>query len=74
MTLTTNYRNPPFDQLYMGRVRQPDATPGITPSLQARLLRLGTEWIALDGDKASLINLVVVPDTVEGQAQAHPCL
>jgi hypothetical protein len=74
MTLTTDYRNPPFDRLYMGRVRQPDAAPGITPSLRARLRRLGTEWIALDGDKASLINLVVVPDTVEGQAQAHPCL
>jgi hypothetical protein len=48
--------------------------PNITPSQQARLRRLGTEWIALDGNKASLINLVVVPDTVEGQAQAHPCL
>jgi hypothetical protein len=74
MTLTTDYRNPPFDHLYMGRARQPDATPGVTASLQARLRRLGTEWIVLDGNEASLISLVVVPDTVEGQAQAHPCL
>ena len=73
MTLTTDYRNPPFDRLYMGRARQPDVTPGVTPSLQARLRRLGTEWIVLDGNEASLISLVVVPDTVEGQAQAHPC-
>ncbi len=73
MTLTTDYPNPPFNRLYMGRARQPDATPGVTPSLQARLRRLGTEWIVLDGNEASLISLVVVPDTVEGQAQAHPC-
>jgi hypothetical protein len=74
MTLTTDYRNPPFDRLYMGRARQLDATPGVTPSLQARLRRLGTEWIVLDGDQASLINLVVVPDSVEGRARAQPCL
>jgi hypothetical protein len=74
MTLTTDYRNPPFDRLYMGRARQLGATPGVDPSLQARLRRLGTEWIVLDGDEASLISLVVVPDTVEGQAQAQPCL
>jgi hypothetical protein len=74
MTLTTDYRNPPFDRLYMGRARQLDATPGVTPSLEARLRRLGTEWIVLDGNEASLISLVAVPDTAEGQAQAHPCL
>lgn len=74
MTLTTDYRNPPFRQLYMGGAPQPDSKPAVTPSLQARLRQLGTEWIVLDGDNASLISLVVVPDTVAGQAQAQPCL
>ena len=75
MTLTSDYLNPPFDRFYMGRVRQPEAMPNIAPSQQACLRRLGTEWIALDVNKVSLINLVVVPDTVEGQgqAQALPC-
>jgi hypothetical protein len=73
MTLTTDYRNPPFHHLYMGSARQP-SKPGVTPSLRSRLRQLGTEWIVLEGKEASLISLVVVPDSVEGQAQAQPCL
>jgi hypothetical protein len=38
------------------------------------LRQLGTEWIVLDGKAASLISLMVVPDTVDGQARAQPCL
>ncbi len=74
MTLTTDYRNPPFDHLYMGKAQEPAGTPGLTRSLQTRLRQLGTEWIVLDGKEASLISLMVVPDTVDGQARAQPCL
>jgi hypothetical protein len=35
---------------------------------------LGTEWIAFDSDTASIISLMVVPDRIEGQARALPCL
>jgi len=74
MTLTTDYRNPPFRNLYMGRAQAADSKSGAAESLQARLRRLGTEWIVLGGNEASLISLVVVPDTVQGQAWAQPCL
>jgi hypothetical protein len=40
----------------------------------SRLQRLGTEWIALDSDAASIISLIVVPETFQGQAEANPCL
>jgi hypothetical protein len=71
MTLTTDYRDPPFKRLYMGgSPPQPD----VSESLQARLRRLGTEWIVLAGEQASLTSLVVLPETAAGEAQALPCL
>lgn len=73
MTLTTDYRDPPFHHLYMGGEAPPAAHPG-SQSLVSRLQRLGTEWIALDSDAASIISLIVVPESFQGQAAASPCL
>jgi hypothetical protein len=73
MTLTTDYRDPPFHHLYMGGEAPVVAQPE-NQSLVSRLQRLGTEWIALDSDAASIISLIVVPETFQGQAAASPCL
>jgi hypothetical protein len=73
MTLTTDYRDPPFHHLYMGGEAPVVAQPE-NQSLVSRLQRLGTEWIALDSDAASIISLIVVPETFQGQAEASPCL
>jgi hypothetical protein len=73
MMLTTDYRDPPFHNLYMGG----EAPVSIEPEEQAlvsRLHRLGTEWIALDSGEASIISLLVVPETLQGLAEAMPCL
>jgi hypothetical protein len=35
---------------------------------------LGTEWIAFDSQAASIISMMVIPDRIEGQARAQPCL
>lgn len=72
MTLTTDYRDPPFHHLYMGG-EAPVAAQPENQSLVSRLQRLGTEWIALDSDAASIISLIVVPETFQGQAEASPC-
>jgi hypothetical protein len=74
MTLTTDYRNPPFHNLFMGNTREP--LPGESPgqSLEVHVRELGTEWIAFDSHTASIISLMVVPERIEGQAQAQPCL
>jgi hypothetical protein len=73
MTLTTDYRDPPFHHLYMGSAAPLAAHPD-NQSLVSRLQRLGTDWIALDTDAASIISLIVVPETFQGQAEANPCL
>jgi hypothetical protein len=73
MMLTTDYRDPPFHHLYMGGEAPVAALPD-NQSLVSRLQRLGTEWIALDSDAASIISLIVVPETFQGQAEASPCL
>lgn len=72
MTLTTDYRNPPFRRLFMGQARKP--APGQSSSLEAHVHKLGTEWIAFDSNKASIISLMVMPSVIEGQASAQPCL
>jgi hypothetical protein len=72
MTLTTDYRDPPFNRLYMGGA--PLEHDSVSDSLRARLRRLGTEWIVLAGDQATLTSLVVLPDTTDGEAEALPCL
>jgi hypothetical protein len=73
MMLTTDYRDPPFHHLYMGGEAPVAGQPG-DHSLVSRLHRLGTEWIALDSDAASIISLIVVPESLQGQAGASPCL
>jgi hypothetical protein len=73
MMLTTDYRDPPYHHLYMGGEAPVAAQPD-NPSLVSRLHRLGTEWIALESDAASIISLIVVPETFQGQAEASPCL
>jgi hypothetical protein len=74
MTLTTDYRNPPFHHLFMGPAREPTEGRGQTRSLEAHAGKLGTEWIAFDSKKASIISLMVVPSVIEGQVSAQPCL
>jgi hypothetical protein len=74
MTLTTDYRNPPFHNLFMGKTREPRQVEGLARSLEVHVRELGTEWIAFDSQTASIISLMVVPDRIEGQAQAQPCL
>lgn len=73
MMLTTDYRDPPYRHLYMGS-EMPVAAQPDDQSLVSRLHRLGTEWIALESDAASIISLIVVPETLQGQAEASPCL
>lgn len=72
MTLTTDYRNPPFRRLFMGQAREP--APGQSRSLEVHVRKLGTEWIAFDSNRASIISLMVMPSVIEGQASAQPCL
>jgi hypothetical protein len=74
MTLTTDYRNPPFHNLFMGKSPEPPQAEGRTRSIEAHVRELGTEWIAFDSHAASIISLMVVPDRIEGQASAQPCL
>jgi hypothetical protein len=74
MTLTTDYTNPPFHNLFMGATREPPQGEDRTRALEAHVRELGTEWIAFDSRAASIISLMVVPDRIEGQAQAQPCL
>jgi hypothetical protein len=73
MMLTTDYRDPPYRHLYMGGEAPLAAQPD-NQSLVSHLHRLGTEWIALESDAASIISLIVVPETFQGQAEASPCL
>jgi hypothetical protein len=74
MTLTTDYRNPPFHNLFMGKSHEPQQGENRSPGLETRVRKLGTEWIAFDSHTASIISLMVVPDRIEGQARAQPCL
>jgi hypothetical protein len=74
MTLTTDYRNPPFHNLFMGKTHEPQQGEDRSPSLETQVRELGTEWIAFDSHTASIISLMVVPDRIEGQARAQPCL
>jgi hypothetical protein len=74
MTLTTDYRNPPFHNLFMGETHGPPPQQGQNPTLETRVRELGTEWIAFDSQAASIVSLMVVPDPIEGQASAQPCL
>jgi hypothetical protein len=74
MTLTTDYRNPPFHNLFMGKTPEPHPGEGQARSLEVQVRELGTEWIAFDSHAASIISLMVVPDRMEGQARAQPCL
>jgi hypothetical protein len=73
MMLTTDYRDPPFHNLYMGG-EKPVAVKPEDQALISRLHRQGTEWIALDSGAASIISLLVVPETLQGLAEAKPCL
>jgi hypothetical protein len=74
MTLTTDYRNPPFHNLFMGETQQPASGKSRIPPLETHVRKLGTEWIAFDSEAASIVSLMVVPDQIEGQASARPCL
>ncbi len=74
MTLTTDYRNPPFHNLFMGKTHEPQQGEDPSPGLETHVRKLGTEWIAFDSHTASIISLMVVPDRIEGQARAQPCL
>jgi hypothetical protein len=74
MTLTTDYRNPPFHNLLMGKTREAHQGEDRLPRLETQVRELGTEWIAFDSHTASIISLMVVPDRIEGQARAQPCL
>jgi hypothetical protein len=74
MTLTTDYREPPFHHLFMGKAQEPARQQGAGRSLEAHVRELGTEWIAFDSHAASIISLMVVPERIEGQAHAQPCL
>jgi len=74
MTLTTDYRDPPFHRLYMGEAKDPIATRDNRYVLRPRMHQLGTEWIALDSGEASLISLMVLPDRLEGYVHTQPCL
>jgi hypothetical protein len=74
MTLTTDYRNPPFHNLFMGETHGPPTEQGRNTTLETRVRELGTEWIAFDSQAASIVSLMVVPDRIEGQASARPCL
>lgn len=74
MTLTTDYRDPPFQALFMGKAQDTGPPGGRDHPLWSRLHRLGTEWIALDSQHASVISLLVVPANLEGHAYANPCL
>jgi hypothetical protein len=74
MTLTTDYRNPPFHNLFMGKTSDTPQGEVRTRSLEAHVRELGTEWIAFDSHAASIISLMVIPDLIEGQAAAQPCL
>lgn len=74
MTLTTDYRTPPFHNLFMGETQQPASAKNRIPVLETRVRELGTEWIAFDSEAASIVSLMVVPAPIEGQASAQPCL
>lgn len=74
IALTTDYRDPQLNNLYMGDANESTQTYGHSSSLLSHLHQLGTEWIAFDSDAASVISILVVPDTLEGQAHVQPCL
>jgi hypothetical protein len=74
MTLTTDYRNPPFHNLFMGQTHEPPPGKDRPRALETHVRELGTEWIAFDSHAASIISLMVVPDRIEGQASVQPCL
>jgi len=74
MTLTTDYHEPPFHRLFMGEAKDPMQALGDGRSRRSRMHQLGTEWIALDSHEASIVSIVVLPDTLEGYARTQPCL
>jgi hypothetical protein len=74
MALTADYQGSPFNNLYMGAANESSQTHGHSSSLLSHLHQLGTEWIAFDNNTASIISILVVPDTLEGQANVQPCL
>ena len=75
MTLTTDYTEPPFHHLYMGKEKDDHAhASGDDSSLRSHMHQLGTEWIALESDEASLISLMFLPDGLGGHVDTQPCL
>jgi hypothetical protein len=74
MTLTTDYREPPFHRLYMGEAKDPMQSEVNEGTVRSRMHQLGTEWIALDSDEASLVSLMVLPDALKGYTRTRPCL
>ena len=73
MALTADYRDSAFNNLYMGDTNESSQTHGYSSPLLSHLHQLGTKWIAFDSEAASIISILVVPDTLEGQVHVQPC-
>ena len=58
MTVTTDYRDPPFHHIYMGRYPDPQ----------------GDDWIALDTEQVSIISVLAVPEDLRTQVETRPCI
>jgi hypothetical protein len=56
MTVTTDYSDPPFHHVYLGR--HPD----------------GSDWIALDTDRVSIVSVLAVPEDLRVHVQTRSCV
>jgi len=74
MTLTTDYREPPFHRLYMGEAKDLMKDEGEEGAVRTSMHQLGSEWIALDSHEASLVSIMVLPEALEGYTRSQPCL
>ena len=74
MTLTTDYRDPPFHRLYMGEAKDPMLDGSGQHEPRPRMHQVGTEWIALDSHEASIVSLMALPVGLDGYARTQPCL
>lgn len=74
MTLTTDYREPPFHHLYMGEAKDPMIPQDAAATSRTNLHQLGNEWIALDSHEASIVSLMAPPPDLEGHTHTKPCL
>ncbi len=58
MTVTTDYSDPPFHHVYLGR--HPDTS--------------GSDWIALDTDRVSILSVLAVPQELRAHVETRSCI